>query len=230
MAINFSDLGGGGGGKFQKTEIITSTQSWTVPADVTELEVVLCGGGGGGGHWSSNNNDGGAGGGGSASYAILPVTSGASYTITLGAGGTKGNNSNGSNGANSTFGALLTATGGGGGYRRYAGGGKPGGTHGGGGGGGHYHETGNSIFTSDGLKGIWGVGGGGGGSSSVNYASRHGSGQDGGGYGADGIYQGWVAEEGRANSGGGGGGGCSATWQAANGGSGVCIIKYWTAG
>lgn len=89
MAINFSDLGGGGGGKFQKTEIITATQSWTVPADVDQIEVWAFGGGGAGGGWydTSNARPGGGGGGGGCGHKILNVTPGASYTVTIGAGG-----------------------------------------------------------------------------------------------------------------------------------------------
>lgn len=91
--MGISVIGGatGGGGKFQKTEIITSTQSWTVPADVDQIEVWAFGGGGGGGGWSTETGSvglgGGGGGGGGCDYKVLSVTPSASYTVAVGAGG-----------------------------------------------------------------------------------------------------------------------------------------------
>ncbi len=49
----------GGGSKTQKTEIIKSTQSWTAPAGVDKVEVILCGGGGAGGGLPGYNTAGG---------------------------------------------------------------------------------------------------------------------------------------------------------------------------
>lgn len=116
MPISFSSLGGGGGGKFQKTELITATQSWTVPADVDQIEVWVFGGGGGGGGYSNvvstYQNAGGGGGGGGCEYKILNVTPGSSHTITIGAGGAGQGSANdmqakAANGAKSVFGSNL---------------------------------------------------------------------------------------------------------------------------
>lgn len=226
MAISFSDLGGSGGGKFQKTEIITSTQSWTVPSDVTEIEVILCGGGGGGGR-ANLNFRGGAGGGGSANWGIFSVTPSSSHTITIGAGGVAANlGQNGGTGATSSLGSLFTVVGGGGGGL-YGLKGIPGGKGGGGGFG--LWEFASRQVPDDGVNGVYGFGGGGGGANCQDYQSRPSCGVDGGGHGADSIQSPKPATSGLTNTGGGGGGGNSGQ-PAAAGGSGVCIIKYWTAG
>ena len=50
----FPASSGGGGASFKQiTKRITSTQSFTVPADVTSVELILCGGGGAGGGTAS---------------------------------------------------------------------------------------------------------------------------------------------------------------------------------
>ena len=85
--------------KIKKTSFITSTQTWTAPFDVSEVEVLMCGGGGGG------TTD--RGGSGSVDRKILSVTPGASYTVTIGAGGI----ANDGSGSASSFGALLTVDG-----------------------------------------------------------------------------------------------------------------------
>ena len=60
------------------------TTSWTAPAGVTLIEVLVVGGGGGGGF-----QVGGGGGGGGVIYnSAYPVTPGNAYTVTIGAGGT----------------------------------------------------------------------------------------------------------------------------------------------
>jgi hypothetical protein len=87
------------------------SSSWTVPANVTRIEVLVIGGGGGG---SDCNNtglgyriSGGGGGAGGAAQGIYTVTPGTVYTVTVGAGGARQ-----SNGGTTSFGALISATGG----------------------------------------------------------------------------------------------------------------------
>jgi hypothetical protein len=97
----------------------TGTTTWTAPAGVTSLEVLVVAGGGAGGAGS-----GGGGGAGGVLYygpetprvaTSFAVTPGQSYTVTVGAGGTSaGVNTSGTNGGNSVF-ATITAIGGGGG-------------------------------------------------------------------------------------------------------------------
>ncbi len=89
--------------------------SFVVPDGVYWVLVELWGaGGGGGGHTGSASGAGGGGGGYSRGW--VPVVPGASYPITVGAGGAGGNGANnGQAGGSSSFGAAISATGGGGG-------------------------------------------------------------------------------------------------------------------
>jgi hypothetical protein len=73
------------------------TQTFTVPENVTFINVMIIGGGGGGGGGncgSSSTEFGGCGGGGGSGYANIvnniPVTPGQQFTVTVGAGGTPG--------------------------------------------------------------------------------------------------------------------------------------------
>lgn len=104
------------------------TFTFTVPAGVTKLRITARGGGGGGGCGDRGYNSidymtdstGGAGGsGGSAKNRIINVSSGATYSITIGVGGNGGTHPNpadkGKTGGSTIFGTLLTVTGGGGG-------------------------------------------------------------------------------------------------------------------
>jgi Glycine-rich domain len=114
------------------TQTFLSNATWTAPAGVTSVTLYGIGGGGGGGgagrppHTTSTTTRGGGGGGGGgavASYNIVSVVPGSSYTITIGAGGTtaagatsdNGNGTNGNDGADTTFGSLATFCGAGGG-------------------------------------------------------------------------------------------------------------------
>lgn len=195
----------GGGGKIQKIEKITSTQSWTAPSDVTSVHVTMCGGGGGGGS-QENRCTGGAG---SVDFNTINVTPGQAYTITIGAGGAAG-----IDGANSSFGGIFTVLGGDSPFRENA-------TVlrnlGGGGG-----SASNSVIGGPGGSGYRGLGGGGGG-------SGH-EGAEGGGAGSSGAGSG-AGEAGptdaAANTGGGGGGG-NLNYFASSGGSGVAILEYWS--
>ena len=94
------------------------TSSWTVPAGVTSINVLVVGGGGGSGAAGAAASGGGGGGGGLICTSIS-VTPGQVIPISVGAGGAAGPKtagaSAGSLGGNSTFGALTALGGGGGG-------------------------------------------------------------------------------------------------------------------
>ena len=250
----------------ERTVFITSTQSWTTPADVTSVDILLVGGGGGGG--GAQNNEGSAGGGaggGGVLQTSLAVTSSTAYTITIGGGGTGGNNSPtpGAHGSASTFGSLATSYGGGGAQAtngtapanptiRIAstgGWGTPNGYIGGKGGGAGQipvpYRVNSAVFNEQlisfigqgtpGVRdgdvhapnpGLNGFGAGGGGSIHGTNASNSIFGGVNAGNG--GRYTVSAAENGVANYG-GGGGGAARNASGGNGGSGVCIIKYWSA-
>ena len=92
------------------------TTSWTVPAGVTSVWVLVVGGGGGGGEAGYNNPGvwhaaGGGGGGGVIENRQYSVSPGSYITVTVGAGGS-GDGTLSPEGGNSVFGTL-TATGGG---------------------------------------------------------------------------------------------------------------------
>jgi len=183
------------------TIYLTGSGSWTVPSDwisaANTIEVI---GGGGGG--ASNLSSSGAGGGGGAYSKIsnLTLTSGASVSYSVGAGGTAGYNSAaGSSGGDTWFngatygvssvaakggvrGSSTTAGSGGSsgsgiGAVKYAGGGINAGAAGGGGGGGAGDQPGGGVSTAKGGNGGLYGGGGGSGADAGNY----------GGTGAPGI-------------------------------------------
>lgn len=162
--------------------------TFTPPAGVSQVEVlVVAGGGGGGGSNASNVGSGGGGGGGvlhELTYAVAgPVT------VTVGNGGTGGVGTNrGTQGGNSVFGGLTAIGGGGGGA---PGGQVDGGSGGSGGGGG-----GASRPASAGGVGVQGNAGGSG--------RRQGNGQGYGG-GGGGRYSAGENAGGTAGSGGSGG-------------------------
>lgn len=160
-------------GTIQTTAYIGSPPPVTFSADV----LVVAGGGGGG------DMVGGGGGAGGIISTTVNLSTGTTYTITVGAGGSLN-----SDGSNSTF-DTLTAIGGGGGQGNSSSGvnGHDGGSGGGGGGGvvsggagtsGQGHNAGNTTEWS----GYYGCGGGGGASSSGTDGTSAG-----GGNGGDGI-------------------------------------------
>lgn len=234
MAISFKGLGSS---KIQKTVLIKTTQSWTVPADVTSIELTMCSGGGAGTSTS--------GGGGSVDFTVLTVTPSSTHTVTIGAGGAKG--SVPTSGSTSSFGSLFSVSPGFTGGRPGALGGAGsqkldkvttqwGGTDGGG--------IPTVSFAQPGFNGL----GGGGGSVGAYWTNAANSSQTAGLYGAAGggmggtpqlswngssfvLGVGTPAENAATNSGGGGGGGyaTSTTTYGGNGGSGIAIIKYWSA-
>lgn len=87
--------------------------SWLGVTPTIVQYLILSGGGGGGGYW------GGGGGAGGVLIGITPISSGTSYTITVGGGGSPGAGSpTGTNGSNSVFSEITTVGGGGGGSRQ----------------------------------------------------------------------------------------------------------------
>lgn len=141
------------------------TTTWTCPAGVTSIEVLVVGGGGGGG-----GVIGGGGGGGGVIYnPSYSVTPGNTYTVVVGSGGTGGigwNNAGqaGSQGGNSRFDTLIAIGGGGG--SAYGGASAPAVAGTGGSGGGGTNSNGGAGTLGQGNLGGSGddnIGGGGGG-------------------------------------------------------------------
>jgi Concanavalin A-like lectin/glucanases superfamily len=176
------------------TTVFTSTSAWTAPSYVSNVSALLVAGGGGGGYGNIITDGGGGGAGGLVYNTAIPVLSGQTYTVTIGAGGPTGafSGMTGMNGgpsvfsvyavsASTIFGSIssLAAYGGGGGASTYvavaqagaaggSGGGGAGGPGGAGGG-----TTGTYVTPTQGLSGGSGVavapygGGGGGGAGTV---------------------------------------------------------------
>ena len=173
---------------------ITASGTWTVPAGVTNIQLLLVGGGGGGSGTTATINYSGAGGaGGNVLYLpSVTVTSGGTYSITIGDGGT-GTSANGnSGGSTSAFG--YTVLGGAGGLVPGGGTAGAGGT--------------TAIPNNGGVGAAGGTGAGGGSSSSNNGQAgsiniAYSPAQLVGGDGGNGYYFTTLA---RAFGGGGGGG------------------------
>lgn len=204
----------------QTTVTFTSSGSWTVPAGVNSVSLLVVGGGGGGG-----SVYGGGGGGGQVvynpSYGVTPLNP---ITITVGTGGGAGINwASGAAGGNSAFGGVTALGGGGGGGYSLNGGAGANGGGGGGAGGlagagspGYNGAPGNTTaYVSGG--GCGGGGGGSGGAGSVgngsNAAGPGGPGTlvngsyYGGGGGAGIAYASSTPNQGAAGGSGGGGSG-----------------------
>ena len=211
--------------------------TWTCPAGVTEVQLLVVAGGGGGG--GGVNAGGGAGGGGlleDASYTVVPGTV---YDITVGAGGagTPAGFTNGVNGSDSVWnvnaegsGATQTAVGGGGGGTAQPTDNGVGSDGGSGGGGAFYGAAGAGGSATQGDSGGGTGYGFGGGSGFTSGANDQGGG--GGGAGAVGTNSAssipGVGGAGRANTitgasvtyAGGGGGGSRTTTGGAGGSGG----------
>lgn len=100
----------GSGLKFEASVQITSSRNWTCPSGVTKIKVAVLGGGGGGAGQLSGNTwyfSGAGGGGGGYSVAVLSVSPGTVYPVTVGLGGDFS-----ADGGNSSFASLLIAFGG----------------------------------------------------------------------------------------------------------------------
>jgi hypothetical protein len=125
------------------TQAFTSSGNFTVPNNTSNLELTVVAGGGSTGEGYAGGGGGGAGG--VAYSSSRSVTPGATYAITIGAGGnapvyntSTGNNTVGNAGGATTFGALVNAAGGG------RGGGVNGAAQSGGSGGGAFKTDTNS--------------------------------------------------------------------------------------
>lgn len=163
---------------FHRTAVFLTTNTFTVPADVTHARVRVWGGGGGGG---GNYDYGAGGGGGGGGYAegVVTLIPGSLIPVTVGLGGVGGSNievgnNDGGSGGTSSFGMYLSATSGLGGLGTISGGsgtGGPGGLGYGGtvGGGGGRGAAGFTVGLSSlgGSGGAAAMGGGGGGNGPV---------------------------------------------------------------
>ena len=215
-------------------QAFTSNGTFTVPAGVTKIKVIVIGGGAGGGGGGANGLAGGGGGAGGYAEGIFTVVPATNYAVTIGGGGTGGTaggggaGNSGNNGGNSSFGALISATGGQGGLVNHTGG------IGGLGSNGYLNSSlgnggqgGNSTFFPFGLNGTGDGGSGGGGASGAGYG-----GGGGGKGGGNGSYSNAVAGgNALANTGAGGGGGMGSTSSGinSNGGNGAAgkVIVFW---
>lgn len=146
-------------------EIITKTTTWTAPEDIEGgmIDVMLFGGGAAGNYGdyngvvdgSSSSSGGHGGGGGHMKHSVINVTSGKTYSITIGKGGTQPSGAGGT----TSFSSLLSANGGSS---------FDGGTGGGGG------SCSNHVSRSNqGYGGNGSYGGGGGGAYSYCYSSSY---------------------------------------------------------
>jgi len=191
--------------------VLTSTQTYTVPAGARYLKVTCIGGGGGGAGSDTATDTGGGGGGSGGTSTTILATVASSYTVTIGAGGAGGvAGAAGATGGTTSFGSACVAIGGLSGQE--LGGGGLGGT--------------TSGATGD-VK-SWGFAGHNG--SVVGLGATYAQGGAGGGAGGGMSNQGAAAVAGAANSGGGGQGGyfTGATEVAGGaGGSGVVIVEYF---
>lgn len=211
----------------------TADGTFTVPTDVTRLEVTVTGAGGGGG---AGNTDAGGGGGGSGLVVttVVTVTPGESLTADVGAGGVFGTlGGNGDPGQSSVLSDDLgtwrvEAAGGGRGFAPpfsgEGGDGGAGGLFGGGGGGGDALDgTGGSGIFVAGNDGFSGEGGAGasGGAGGLGLGGGGGGGGPGGGDGGDVAFNG---DPGTHPGAGGGGGGASSDGGA--GANGAILIRW----
>jgi hypothetical protein len=192
-------------------QALSSSGTFTVPADVYEIDVELWSGGGGGGGAFNNGYSGGGTGGGYARNKFV-VTPGQTIDVTIGAGGAAGNGSpsNGSDGGASLFGGYMTV---------------PGGPHG---------LAANGVTAGPSASGASPTGG------AINIAGQNGSGGNdgvGGGSGGQAPMGGGSAPAGSTGgtgssglfpgSGGGGtGAGASAGYAGGTGAGGLCIVTW----
>lgn len=188
---------GWGKKKVMKTELITSTSTWTVPDNIDSLLNVRLFGGGGGGGMSGIYAGGNGGGGGYMAVGNFEVKPKEKYNITIGTGGYGGTSGNGRAGGTTSFATLLSALGGQGGDSAPDGYGGSGFSGGG---------TGGSFYINhDNEHGGSGTGGGKGGHGGVVDGTVPESGED--GVSVSGVGNGRHGYSGSGNIGGGGGGG-----------------------
>ncbi|WP_447881068.1 glycine-rich domain-containing protein [Serratia fonticola] len=196
-------------------QTFTSSGTFTVPINVTQVRVICTGGGGGGmgcqaGSLSETFSGSGGGAGGTA-IGVFQVTPGSNISVTVGAGASGTTGANGApQGGTSSFGAYCNATGGFGGVKSSVtstagggGGGASGGAVNVSGGGGSDGQIGSFVLSATGGASYWGGGGRGGAQGGVS-ASCYGA-------GGGGAYD--VSTSGNAYTGG-------------NGRSGVVVIEW----
>ena len=212
-AIEISDAGnlafGNNGKLFHSMQVFTADGTWTKPAGVTAVYVIVTGAGGGGGGRGSGAGDAG-GGGGAGGTANKWITSGLGSTeaIQVGDAGTAGTGtSNAGDGQDSTFGSHCTGKAG------------IGGQHG------NAHGVGAvSVVATGGDINLIGQAGDGG-SDDIGYAVSGGTGGNsywgGGGRGCSGNSS-YTATAGQ--HGGGGGGGRFDVGDGAAGGAGLIVV------
>ena len=192
----------------QGQQSFTTSGTFTVPANVTQVSAVVVGGGGGGAGSDGDRNEGNTGGGGGGlAYGTFAVTAGESLTVTIGnAGAAGGEGDDGGSGGPTTIARGATVL-----------------LSGGGGQGGQERSTTSRAGGASG--GTERDGGGTGGSSGSATDDNSGSGGGGAaGYSGNGGAGGTNGGSGSAGSGGGGAGGNSATTGTADGGGGVGIL------
>ena len=121
---------------------ITSSRTVNFSDNAENIDVFVCGGGGGGGggnSWGTTSTSyGGAGGGGGRTATVknAPITRYTDYSVTVGAGGSRGNGgyrevTDGTSGGSSSVSGIVSASGGGGGSGGGSGSGGSGGSGGG---------------------------------------------------------------------------------------------------
>lgn len=204
---------GDGSGRYSKTVVFSSSGSYTWPADVKRIDVILTAGGGGGGGCNAENANqtfsGAGGGAGGTVFATIYATDNdagpGTYTVTIGSGGSGANGpGSGNNGGHSSF-MTLTALGGQGG--QWGGATNTAGGLGGSGSGGYKTkqggdgsdgQAGQALLVGNGASSYWGGGGragqlsgnpgvcsGSGGGGAYDNSYSHTSGR--GGHGANGV-------------------------------------------
>jgi hypothetical protein len=197
--------------------------TWTVPAGITTVQVLVVGGGGGGG---TGRGGAGGGAGGFVQNANYSVTPGAVINVTVGGGGNGGTTTGGSTSGSASVFGTLTAPGGGAGGNFTGGGALVGATGGSGGGGaggsssvGAAGTAGMGFAGGNGSNGAGGCyyGGGGGG---ANAAGGHAVSGCGGGAGAGGSGKASTISGSSAYYAGGGSGSPVGTNTASLGGGG----------
>lgn len=233
---NAVSASGGSSPMWYKMQHFTSGGTFTVPAGVTLIKVQVLGGGGGGGTggFASGRVQGGGGGGGGYAEGIFEVTSGDSYTVVVGSGGTgasSGGDNSGQPGTASSLsgpGINISATGGDGGFcgrcSPYGAGGM-----GGWGSGGQINTTHGSGGAGGNGSSIAGQQGGNGGGTGGGNAGGGGGGGVGGGYGGShdpNFALAGPAGHARPNSGAGGGGGAFDRGAGGNGAAGRVSV-FW---
>ena len=114
-ALNGSSLTHTGG--LKSVQVFTSSGTYTTPAGIRTVKVIVTGGGGQGGGYGAANDYGGGGGAGGTAIETIDVSGVSTVTVNVGAGGAGGasGSNDGAGGAGSSFGSFCTGNGGGGG-------------------------------------------------------------------------------------------------------------------